>query len=360
MAPSVGSRWLSFKRAPKDEDQNVAFGDVLYVGQPGSNVWRRGVYEFVFQIVLPGYLSETMYTDQKRVSYELRATLFTGALGGAKRSAVQRVAVKRVPYFGAMWDSLANDTIHVTAKWRDRIEMCALGCGRVQRDDQTIRVTGVVRALEKGYRLTKVGFIIEERTKSRLADGAGLKCTSSIAARSYLKPRGGGENGGWFGSLIVDQMAFSIELQIPKAYRKIQYDIKHGSVTITHRLAFVIAVVDELGCGTSLRLFTPLHIMPLDWVASGYELPSYINSLGDRVLLSSDTQAMQAMPNSCHRTAVADAGGGNSNRDGTGALDENEATQLREGDARYANNGLLLVQHQLPPVTGSFVTSSAF
>ncbi|KAI8324937.1 hypothetical protein GQ54DRAFT_248401, partial [Martensiomyces pterosporus] len=243
-------------------------------------------YEFLFQVVLPGYLCETMHTEYKRVSYEVRATLLTGSLGGARRSAVQRIAVKRVPYFGAVWESLANDIIHVTAVWRNRIEMCALGCSRVQRDGQNIRVTGVVRALEKGYKLTKVGFILEERTRTRMPNGGGLKCTSNIASCTYLKPNDG-EYGGWFGSLIVDQMAFDMELPIPEAYRKIQYDVRHGLVTVSHRLAFVIAVVDQLGHGTSLRLFTPLHILPVDWVACGYDLPSYISSFADRVLLSS-------------------------------------------------------------------------
>ncbi|KAJ2898061.1 hypothetical protein GGI21_004892 [Coemansia aciculifera] len=83
-------------------------------------------------------------------------------------------------------------------------------------------------------------------------------------------------------------MAFEMELQIPKAYGKIQYDVKHGPVTVSHRLAFVVAVVDQLGRGTSLRLFTPLHIMPHDWVDCGDELPSYVSSFTDRVLLKSN------------------------------------------------------------------------
>ncbi|KAJ2721877.1 hypothetical protein GGI07_003668 [Coemansia sp. Benny D115] len=31
-------------------------------------------------------------------------------------------------------------------------------------------------------------------------------------------------------------MSFDMELQIPKAYGKIQYDIKHGSVTVSHSI----------------------------------------------------------------------------------------------------------------------------
>ncbi|KAJ2675302.1 hypothetical protein GGI25_004040 [Coemansia spiralis] len=253
-------------------------------------IWSKGSYEFFFQIVLPGNLCETMYTEHKRVSYEVRAVLQTGnTLSGAQHTTVQPIAVKRVPYNGAVWEALANDMVHVTAVWRDSIEMCALGCSRVQRDDQPLRVKGVVRALEKGFKLTKVGFILEERTRSRIPGRtAGIKCTSSVVACTYLRPKTSKvEHKGWFGDIIVDQRDFEMVLNIPKAYGKIQYDVKHGPVTVSHRLAFVIAVVDKFGRGTSLRLFTPLHIMPHDCADSGEELPSYISSFADRVLLRS-------------------------------------------------------------------------
>ncbi|KAJ2226163.1 hypothetical protein H4R99_008380 [Coemansia sp. RSA 1722] len=293
----VDSRWLSLKRAARRAgEQNVSYKDVLYVGTGEAAAWAKGEYEFFFQMVLPGHLCETMYTEHKRVAYEVRATLTTdGPLGAARRSAAEAVAVKRVPYFGAVWESLANDMVHVSAVWRSRIEMCALGCSRVQRDDQPLRVRGVVRALEKGFRLVRVGFILEERTRTRMAAATGgIKCTSSVAACRYLRARDGGAHGDWHGALIVDQMAFDVELQIPKAYGKIQYDVKHGPVTVSHRLAFVVAVVDQLGRRTSLRLFTPLHIMPHDWVDSGDELPSYTSSFGDRVLLRAEAQSQAA------------------------------------------------------------------
>ncbi|KAJ1834026.1 hypothetical protein LPJ73_007847, partial [Coemansia sp. RSA 2703] len=276
--------------ARKPEQNTVMYRDVLYTANdsPGSAVWPKGSYEFYFQMVLPGTLCETMYTEHKRVAYELRATLTTGgALSCHRRSSVLPVAVKRVPYFGPAWESIANDEIHVTAIWRNKIEMCALGCSRVQRDDQPLKVKGVVRALEKGFRLMRVGFILEERTRSRLGTSVGVKCTSSIAASKYLRANDNDTYGGWHGSLIVDQKAFELELRIPKAYSKIQYDIRHGPVTVSHRLAFVVAVVDQMGRRTSLRLFTPLHIMPHDWVDSGDELPSYTSSFADRVLLKS-------------------------------------------------------------------------
>ncbi|KAJ1948853.1 hypothetical protein FBU59_001404, partial [Linderina macrospora] len=277
------SKWRPRKRASiYDSAEQVAFGEILHASNPSSGPWAKGVYEFAFQIVLPGYLCETMYTEHKQVSYQIKASLTTPTLGGAKRSAIKDIAIKRVPYYGAVWESLTNDIINVSAVWRNRIEMCALGCSRVQKDDQTVRVKGVIRALEKGYRLTKVGIILEERTRVRM-DG-GYKCSSSIASCRYLKSNEGLE--GWFGGLIVDQMAFDIELQIPKAYRKIQYDVKHGAVTVSHRLAFVVAVVDAIGHGTNLRLFTPLHIMPHD-IAS-YELPSYGSSFADRILLKAE------------------------------------------------------------------------
>ncbi|KAJ2395832.1 hypothetical protein GGI23_004155 [Coemansia sp. RSA 2559] len=286
------NRWLSMKRADRrssssDGERPIALSDVLYTAPSNAaakHVWGKGSYEFFFQLLVPGSVCETMYTEHKRVAYEVRAVLESdGALGGtALRAAVQPVAVKRVPYYGPVWDSLANDLVHVTATWRDQIEMCAYGCSRVQRDGRPVRVKGVVRALEKGFRLTKVGFLLEERTRSRIGGGAAAKSSASVAASAYLRPKTKSEHQGWYGGMIVDQRAFEMELQIPKAYGKIQYDVKHGSVTVSHRLAFVVAVVDAMGRGTSLRLFTPLHIMPHD---SREELPSYVSSFADRVLL---------------------------------------------------------------------------
>ncbi|KAJ1897368.1 hypothetical protein LPJ66_003413 [Kickxella alabastrina] len=275
-----GSRWLQLTRtAPRNVNQNVLYRDVLYTGgqTESSAVWNKGSYEFYFQMIIPGHLCETMYTEHKRVAYEVRATLVAGnTLAGARRTTTMPIAVKRVPYFGAVWESIANDVVHVSATWRNTIEMCALGCSRVQRDNQPLRVKGVIRALEKGFKLTRVGFILEERTRSRIPGAiGGVKCSSSIAACKYLRAKDGGEYADWHDSFIVDQMSFEMELDIPKAYGKIQYDIKHGPVTVSHRLAFVVAVVDKLGRGTSLRLFTPLHIMPHDWVDTGNELPSY-------------------------------------------------------------------------------------
>ncbi|KAJ2889927.1 hypothetical protein GGI21_006375, partial [Coemansia aciculifera] len=222
--------WHPLKRAVQSGNSAVSFRDTLYVGPAedcGGGVWGRGSYEFFFQIVIPGYVSETMFTEHKSVSYEVRANLHTGALGGARRTAVQAVAVKRVPYFGAVWESIASDVVNVSAVWRNKIEMCAMGCSRVQRDDQPLRVRGVIRALEKGFRLTKVGVILEERTRSRISGVGGVKCSSSIAAQRYLKAKDTADsrqNKDWLGSVLMDQMAFEMELQIPKAYGKIQYD----------------------------------------------------------------------------------------------------------------------------------------
>ncbi|KAJ1664497.1 hypothetical protein IW140_000500 [Coemansia sp. RSA 1813] len=284
------NRWLPIKRATRRcNEKTVVLSDILYTepSNAAKRMWSKGSYEFFFQLLVPGSVCETMYTEHKQVSYEVRAILETeGALGAAQRTAVQPIAVKRIPYYGPVWESLANDLVHVTATWRNQIEMCAFGCSRVQRDGRPVRVKGVVRALEKGFKLTKVGFLLEERTRSRVCGGM-VKSTGSVAASTYLRPKTRSEHQGWYGGTIVDQMAFEMELKIPKAYGKIQYDVKHGSVTVSHRLAFVVAVVDATGRGTSLRLFTPLHIMPHDWAGSGEELPSYISSFADRVLLRS-------------------------------------------------------------------------
>ncbi|KAJ1836458.1 hypothetical protein IWW55_006329 [Coemansia sp. RSA 2706] len=274
---AAASRWARLRARDPPHEHHVSFRDTVY---SGDETWARGTYEFFFRIVLPGDLSETMFTEHKRVAYEVRASLG----GSVRRAATRPVAVKRVPYFGSAWEALASDVVHVSAVWRDRIEMCALGCSRVQRDGRPLRVTGVVRALEKGFRLTKVGVILEERTRCR----TGRACSSAVAASRFLRA---GEHGDWYGCPIIDQRAFDLELQIPRAYGKIQYDVKHGSVTVSHRLAFVIAVVDQFGHGTSLRLFTPLHIMPHDWVDCGDELPAYADALADRVLLTADTDS---------------------------------------------------------------------
>ncbi|KAJ2556614.1 hypothetical protein EV175_001887 [Coemansia sp. RSA 1933] len=283
-----GNRWLSMKRTARrytaNSERTVTLTDVLYMRTDGSEkrVWNKGSHEFFFQLLVPGSVCETMYTEHKRVAYEVRATLETdGALGAAQRSAVRPIAVKRLAFHGPVWESLASDLVHVTATWRDQIEMCAYGCSRLQRDGRPVRVKGVVRALEKGFRLTKVGFLLEERTRSRV-EGLATKSSASVATSAYLRPGTRSEYQGWHGGTIVDQMAFEMELQIPKAYGKIQYDVKHGSVTVSHRLAFVVAVVDAAGRGTSLRLFTPLHIVPHD---AAEDLPSYDSSFGDRVLL---------------------------------------------------------------------------
>ncbi|PIA17332.1 hypothetical protein COEREDRAFT_86323 [Coemansia reversa NRRL 1564] len=271
-----GRRWGSLRRIRNcnndfdDNSKSVAISEQLYCE---DKEWSRGTYEFFFRIEIPGDLRETMFTAHGCVAYEVRATLATG---GMRRSTARPVAVKRVPYVGAAWESLTSDVVHVSAVWRDRIEMCALGCSRVQRDDQPLRVTGVVRALEKGFRLTRVGFVLEERTRCRTA------ASSVVVASRFLRP---GEHGSWCHSPIVDQLAFDVELQIPRAYRRIHYDVKHGPVTVSHRLAFVVAVVDESGHGTSLRLFTPLHIMPR--AADAVELPTYTNAAADRLLLAS-------------------------------------------------------------------------
>ncbi|KAJ2666868.1 hypothetical protein IW148_000596 [Coemansia sp. RSA 1199] len=272
-----GGRWarLRHRDTSNDATDNVSFADSVY--SSAGEVWARGTYEFFFRIVLPGDLGETMFTAHKRVAYEVRAQLS----GSVRRAAVRPVAVKRMPYFGSAWEALASDMVHVSAVWRDRIEMCALGCSRVQRDGQLLRVTGVVRALEKGFCLTKVGVILEERTRCRSARSTS---ESHVAASRFLRA---GEHGDWHGRAIVDQMAFDLELRIPPAY-KIQYDVKHGPVTVSHRLAFVVAVVDQFGHGTSLRLFTPLHIMPHDCVDLHDELPAYADVQADRVLLAAD------------------------------------------------------------------------
>lgn len=277
----IGSRWQQLtKSSHQDDDECISFSEILY-DEPNATIsWDKGRYEFFFQVVIPGDLPETMYTEHKRTAYQLQARLLGQAplsLGKLTRTAIHPVAVKRVPYLGSVWETVANDMVNVTAIWRNRIEMSALGCSRVQRDDRPLQVRGVVRALEKGYRLTKVGFLLEERTRTRMA-GCPLQNSSSVAACRYLKNKD---------LELIGQEAFDVELQIPKAYGKIQYDIKHGPVTVSHRLAFVVAVVDSVGRGTCLRLFTPLHIMPHDWVEGGYELPSYVGSFADRVLLKS-------------------------------------------------------------------------
>ncbi|KAI9479786.1 hypothetical protein LPJ78_003405 [Coemansia sp. RSA 989] len=262
------SRWTRLRQHKPAAP--VALHDCMY--RSAGEMWGRGTYEFFFRIAVPGDLSETMFTAHKRVAYEVRAEVE----GSVRRAAARPVAVKRVPYFGSVWQALASDVVHVSAVWRDRIELCALGCSRVQRDGQPLHITGVVRALQKGFRLTKVGVLLEERTRCRAA----ATSTSAVAASRFLRASD------LASEPIVDQRAFDLELLIPRAYGRIQYDVKHGPVTVSHRLAFVVAIVDQYGHGTSLRLFTPLHIMPHDAADAPDQLPAYADALADRILLA--------------------------------------------------------------------------
>ncbi|KAJ1719578.1 hypothetical protein LPJ53_005684 [Coemansia erecta] len=264
-------------------------------------------HEWHFSIGIPGNISETVFSPSAFIAYELAAELRTASVVQwapfCKLTCAVPIAVKRLPAADSALLAIANESVSVAAKWRDRVELTTIAGSRVVHDSRAFQVSGVVRPLLKGMRLLRAGFEVREfidgpfesssHTSSPSPRGSTVArcsrdvnaatlgmCQDSVHINMEFPPCSVQRRSG----IVVDQeIQISGTLQIPKAYDDIQYDISIGPIKVSHELVFAVSIVDEVGQVHNVRLSSGIYAFPC--VSSAIiDLPRYENSSKDTLL----------------------------------------------------------------------------
>ncbi|KAJ2375121.1 hypothetical protein IW150_002721 [Coemansia sp. RSA 2607] len=285
----------------KDGRPGPTSQELAYNPATMSQEWR-------FSIGIPGNISETVFSPSAFIAYELVAELRTASVVRwapfGKLSCAVPIAVKRLPAADSALLAVANESVCVAAKWRDRIELTTIAGSRVVHDSRPFQVSGVVRPLLKGMRLLRVGFELREfidgpfessshSSSSSSSRGSTVaRCSRDVNAATLALYQDSVHVNMEFppcsvqrrSGIVVDQeIQISGSLQIPKPYDDIQYDISIGPIRVSHELVFAVSIVDEVGQVHNVRLSSGIYALPCVSSAT-IDLPRYENSSKDTLL----------------------------------------------------------------------------
>ncbi|KAJ2805035.1 hypothetical protein H4R20_002256 [Coemansia guatemalensis] len=253
--------------------------------------------EWQFSIGIPGSISETIYSKDCFVAYELVASArLAGSFASAAQSRRCAIAIKRTPPPDSLWSAVSSEPVSESAVWRSRLELTLIAESRIVYDQQALPVRGVIRPLEKGISLKRAGFQLMEHithtagmygpmqqhtAKKVIVDNsidmpsaADASCSTQFSAQAGL-------------SLIQETSAARC-LAVPQAYTGIQYDVHRDPIRASHELVLFVTIADAQGSTHNLRLATPVFVLPkVD--ARRTNLPRYEDAAADRLVSSGTT-----------------------------------------------------------------------
>ncbi|KAI7830934.1 hypothetical protein BX661DRAFT_180341 [Kickxella alabastrina] len=278
-------------------------------------------HEWRFSIEIPGSTAETIFSKEHVVAYELVADARTyGSFANASQSKACSIMVKRTPSIDSLWTMQASAPITETVVWRSKLELTIFTNSRIIHDEEVISVRGTIRPLEKGMSMAYAGFQIFERITREVTvrgslelveynevitnstvdihsiysamdndiSGGGSSSSIGIGRRSTSNYRSMGSN-----SIpekadfpLVQEISISCTLTVPEIYTGIQYDIHRGPIKSSHELILFIAITDDQGNPQSLRLSTPMFVLP-KVVGKQANLPRYEDTDMDQLVETS-------------------------------------------------------------------------
>ncbi|KAJ1893307.1 hypothetical protein LPJ66_005838 [Kickxella alabastrina] len=275
--------------------------------------------EWRFSIEIPGSTAETIFSKEHVVAYELVADARTyGSFANASQSKACSIMIKRTPSTDSLWTMQASAPITETVVWRSKLELTIFTNSRIIHDEEVISVRGTIRPLEKGMSMAYAGFQIFERITREVAVRGSLESVEynevvtnstvdihSIYSAMHNDISGGGSSIGIgrrsisnyrsMGSNsipekadlpLVQEISIPCTLTVPEIYTGIQYDIHRGPIKSSHELILFIAITDDQGNPQSLRLSTPMFVLP-KVVGKQANLPRYEDTDMDQLVETS-------------------------------------------------------------------------
>ncbi|KAJ2161587.1 hypothetical protein GGF46_001357 [Coemansia sp. RSA 552] len=246
-----------------------------------------GQYEWRFTMAIPGDTCESVSVPSAFITYELAAEIrMPSAVAWmplARQTSATPIAVKRVPAPDSLWESVGEEPLDVSAVWRERLELSATAPSRIMHDSSVFHVNGIVRPLVKGIRILHATFELREsacgpfdQRKHTVARRAHNLCASAAGTSpGSLSPP-------LLGVSVDQEIQIPGNLDVPKAYVSVQYDIPIGPIRVSHELVFSVSAVDECGQMHLVRLSTGVYVFPCR--SPPLLLPSYGLSGKDTLL----------------------------------------------------------------------------
>ncbi|KAJ2492112.1 hypothetical protein IWW37_001689 [Coemansia sp. RSA 2050] len=279
---------------------NTKLEQVLFsaTGTPlGYAVWggsaEASIREMPFSFAIPGTLHESVCTAFGSIGYEIKVTIRSCGFGINTWVQSLRIPVLRVPEENILTALSLSEALRAQADWLGAVELQMLGDSAAVPDEYKLCVRSIIRPLQKGQTLVDVGLRLIENTRfksvvSRFGDSPK---SSNVLCQSQIKPR----DDSWHALPLQHEHCFDLELDIPAAFRGIQYDMDTARVHISHELVLTATVVDSKQVAHYLRLAVPIQVVPKIALETSFaELPTYGKSSSDRLLLDSSYAAVWA------------------------------------------------------------------
>ncbi|KAJ2746677.1 hypothetical protein GGI20_001178 [Coemansia sp. BCRC 34301] len=254
----------------------------------GYAVWgassQTAMSELPFSFSIPGNLHESVCTEFGSIGYEVKVTIRSCGFGINTWTQSLRVPVLRVPEDSLLAALTLSEALRAQADWLGAVELQILGDSAAVPDDFEFSLRAIIRPLLKGQTLVDVGMRLIENTRCKSALGRfGDSLQSSrTLCQTQVKLR----NEFWQAQPLQHEHYFDLKLDIPEAFRGIQYDMDTARLHVSHELVLTATVLDSKQAAHYLRLTVPLQIVPkIALEASFVELPAYSASSSDRLLL---------------------------------------------------------------------------
>ncbi|KAJ2643513.1 hypothetical protein GGF44_001134 [Coemansia sp. RSA 1694] len=257
----------------------------------GYAVWgasaQTAMHELPFSFAIPGNLHESVYTAFGNIGYEIKVTIRSCGFGINTWVQSLRIPVLRVPKDSVLAALALSEALRAQADWLGAVELQMLGDSAAVPDDFKLGVRAIIRPLLKGQILVDVGLRLLENTRcksamSRFGDSLN---SSAVLCQTQIKPR----SEFWQAQPLEHEHCFDLELDIPVAFRGIQYDMDTARIHISHELVLMATVLDSKQEAHYLRLAVPLQIVPKIALETSFaELPAYAKSSRDRLLLNGE------------------------------------------------------------------------
>ncbi|KAJ2885531.1 hypothetical protein H4R27_001326 [Coemansia aciculifera] len=266
----------------------------------GYAVWggsaETSMRELPFSFAIPGNLHESVCTAFGNISYEIKVTIRSCGFGINTWVQSLRIPVLRVPEESVLTALALSEALRAQADWLGAVELQMLGDSAAVPDEFKLCVRSIIRPLQKGQTLVDVGLRLIENTrcKSAMSRFGDSPNSSSVLCQSQIKPR----DEFWHALSLQHEHSFDLELDIPAAFRGIQYDMDTARVHVSHELVLTATVLDSKQVAHYLRLAVPIQIVPKIALETSFaELPTYGKSFSDRLLLDSSYAAVWAEVN---------------------------------------------------------------
>ncbi|PVU95633.1 hypothetical protein BB559_002671 [Furculomyces boomerangus] len=246
--------------------------EVLFDNQHTHTVFAPGVYEYDFFIKLNGDLPETINTQYGCTDYILKASLNKSPLSPKITKQVP-IYIKRISTTDISQIEPSTDHIQIEKKFEDKLSVKISTDSKHFSDDQIIKVNVELLPINPDLKVETIGTTINEYITIRDPTYSSAKVNYTKLVKTKYKKVFVSEQEK-SETTYMDGTTFSLDVEVPQKYKKVQFDIENDIFQVYHSLNF-FCIVEINNIKERLTLTSPITIVPKEFFTEYFSLPRY-------------------------------------------------------------------------------------